>query len=187
MVCKTTFSKAALGRRDAAGFALVEALYSLGVTGLVLAALASVMMLSGRNFAALSNYVDLDDKNRVAIDQLTRDVRGANRVTSCTATVLTLEDADALPLTYTYDSATKTLSRTKSPNTSVLLHDCESFAFHMCQRTPIEGKFDLHPTSDASLCKVINVSWLCSRTILGIRANTESVQTARIVIRKQGT
>jgi hypothetical protein len=34
---------------------------------------------------------------------------------------------------------------------------------------------------------VVDVTWKCSRTILGVQANTEAVQTAKIVIRKQGT
>ena len=187
MVCKITSTKRqSLGLRES-GFALVEALFAIGITGLLLGALATVMMLSGRSFAALSNYVDLDDKNRVAIDQLTRDVRGSNRVLSCTTNSLTLEDADGLPLIYSYNSGLRTLSRIKDPNTTVLLHDCESFRFEMCLRTPQSGTYALETTSNPSLCKVINVSWICSRSILGIRQNTESVQTARIVIRKQGT
>jgi hypothetical protein len=32
---------------------------------------------------------------------------------------------------------------------------------------------------------LIEVSWICSRQIFGKKVNTESVQTAKIVIRKQ--
>ena len=38
---------------------------------------------------------------------------------------------------------------------------------------------------DRTNCKLIAVSWVCSRTILGSKMNTESVQTAKIIIRKQ--
>ncbi|HXG46218.1 MAG TPA: hypothetical protein VNO52_01220 [Methylomirabilota bacterium] len=183
MDCRTTSSKC----RPRAGFALIEALFAIGITGLVLAALASVSTLSGRSFAALGNYVELDDKNRIAIDTLTRDIRGANRVTACTTNSLTLEDSDGAALTYSYSPTTMTLSRSKSGVSTVLLRDCERFSFEMCLRTPQSGTYDLPVTTDPSLCKVINVSWLCSRTILGLRQNTESVQTARIVIRKQGS
>jgi hypothetical protein len=34
---------------------------------------------------------------------------------------------------------------------------------------------------------VVNISWICSRSIFGNSINTEAVQTARIVIRRQGT
>jgi hypothetical protein len=187
MDCKTTRFNPGRTGRGKAGFALVEVLFAIGITALLLAALATVAMVSGRSFAALGNYVDLDDKNRIAIDTLTRDVRAANRVLSCTTNSLTLEDWDGLWLTYNYNPTLETLSRTKNSATAVLLHDCESFRFEMCQRTPKSGTYQLDVTSNPDLCKVINVSWLCSRSILGVRQNTESVQTARIVIRKQGT
>jgi hypothetical protein len=46
--------------------------------------------------------------------------------------------------------------------------------------------FEQFPTSAAAgNCKLVSVSWICSRSILGSRLNTESVQTAKIVIRKQ--
>ena len=41
-------------------------------------------------------------------------------------------------------------------------------------------------SATVATAKVIDLSWVCSRSILGQKANTESVQTARIVIRKQG-
>ncbi len=38
---------------------------------------------------------------------------------------------------------------------------------------------------DPSICKLINMSWKCSRTILGSKMNTESVQTAQVVLRNK--
>jgi hypothetical protein len=186
MAYKTTFSKTPHPKVRVRGFALVEALFAVGITGLLMAALATVAAFSGRSFAALSNYVDLDDKNRIAIDQLTRDVRGSVRVISSTTNSLVLEDWDGISLSYNFNPTTKTLSRTKGGITVVLLHECENFKFEMCLRTPKSGTYELDATSNPGLCKVINVSWVCSRSILGIRQNTEAVQTARIVIRKQG-
>ena len=55
------------------------------------------------------------------------------------------------------------------------------------QRNPVGGSYDIYPAATAATAKVINVSWMCSRKIFGIKEDTESVQTARIVIRKQGT
>jgi hypothetical protein len=33
--------------------------------------------------------------------------------------------------------------------------------------------------------KLVQVTWVCSRSILGKKVNTESVQSAKVVIRKQ--
>jgi hypothetical protein len=41
------------------------------------------------------------------------------------------------------------------------------------------------PTTDVSQCKLIKLTWICSRNILGKSLNTESVQSAEIVIRKK--
>ena len=52
---------------------------------------------------------------------------------------------------------------------------------------PIGGSYDVYPAGTIATAKVIDVSWVCSRTLFGRKENTESVQTARIVIRKQGS
>jgi hypothetical protein len=38
---------------------------------------------------------------------------------------------------------------------------------------------------DLTICKVINMNWKCSRAILQQKINTESVQTAQIVLRNK--
>jgi hypothetical protein len=57
--------------------------------------------------------------------------------------------------------------------------------FQIYQRNTVANTYDQFPTGSVGLCKLISVSWICSRTILGSKMNTESVQTAKIVIRKQ--
>jgi len=49
------------------------------------------------------------------------------------------------------------------------------------------GKFGVYLAATPATAKVVDVTWVCSRTVLGRRQNTENVQSARIVIRKQGT
>jgi Tfp pilus assembly protein PilW len=170
-----------------AGFMLPETLIAVGITGLVILVVTSFMMFSGRSFAALFNYVDLDDVNRIAIDQITRDVRQANRVTSYTTNRLALEDSDLSAIVYTYSPSSRTLTRTQHGSTRVILHDCDSLGFSIGQRNTVGGSYDVYPAATADTAKVVNVSWVCSRTIFGRRENSESVQTARIVIRKQGS
>ena len=174
-------------RSRSAGFTLIETLFTVGVVALGLGALVSFFMFSSHSFVTLFNYADLDEANRIAMDQLTRDVRQANSVTSFTTNNLVLQDSDGLPLTYTYDAAGRTLSRSKSGDTKVVLTECDRLNFVVCQRNPVNGTYDVYPTATPATAKVINVSWMCSRTVFGFKEDTESVQTARIVIRKQGT
>jgi hypothetical protein len=169
--------------------ALIEALMAIGITGILMLALVSIMMFSSRSFAAFYNYVDLDDSNRLAIDQLTRDVRECNSVSGWTTNSLTLVDADGFALSYQYSPSARTLSRIKNGITKAILRECDALSFTLGKRNPVPDTYDVFPvpTGDVTEAKVVNVAWTCSRTILGIKQNTESVQTARIVIRKQGT
>ncbi len=168
------------------GAILIENLMGIGIAGLVMLALVSIWMLSGRSIVAFANYVDLDSANRVAMDTLTRDVRECNRVTSFTTNILSLEDATGLDVTYTYNPSSKRLVRSRNGVTKVLLTGCDSLRFNIAQRNPVNGSYDVYPTATAANAKVVNVTWNCGRYILGNRANTENVQTARIVIRRQG-
>ena len=112
MVSKTTSTKAV--RRRLAGIGLVEAMIAIGITALLILVLTNVSMLSGRMFASFFNYVDLDDANRIAMDTMTRDVRECNRVVSCSATRLVIEDSDAFNVTYAFNAGAATLTRSKA-------------------------------------------------------------------------
>jgi hypothetical protein len=68
-----------------------------------------------------------------------------------------------------------------------LLKGCDTLTFNLGTRNPVGGTFEVVPATSPDTAKVVNISWNCSRTILGQQRNTENVQTARIVIRKQGT
>ena len=184
MVCKTTSTSRGF-RRGVSGSTLAEVSMAIGITSILMVVLASISMLSGRSFTAFFNYVDLNDSNRIAMDTLTRDLRECNRISGFTSSVLTIEDSDLATITYTYSSSAKTLARAKNGVTRTLLKGCDTLTFSIAQRNPIGGTYDVYPAATVSTAKVVNVKWNCSRTIFGRTANTENVQTARIVIRKQ--
>ena len=174
------------GAARAAGFAVAEVMVTIGVAAILFLAVCAFSVFAGRSFAAMFNYVDLDDANRVAMDRITRDLRQCNRVTSYTTNALTIEDSDLGAISYTYNTTDHTLTRVKGADRRVLLSDCDTLSFTLGQRNAVGGTYDIYPSATVTNAKVVNVSWLCSRTIFGRKENTESVQTARIVIRKQG-
>jgi len=91
-------------------------------------------------------------------------------------------------LTYTWqtDGTNGTLIRSKNGDSTTLLTGCDSLDFGIFQRNPLSNKVDQIPTTlQASNTKVIQISWICSRQITGTRLNTESVQTAKVVLRNQ--
>jgi hypothetical protein len=186
MVCKTTSTEAACRLRTA-GIGLLELLIAIGLTGLLVLVLTNMSMLSGQMFVSFVNYVDLNDANRIAMDMVTGDLRECSRVTACSATQLVIEDSDGVAITYAFNPGASTMTRTKAGIVRTLLRGCDTLTFNLGTRNPVGGTFEVVPTTKVTLAKVVNVSWNCSRTILGRKANTENVQTARIVIRKQGT
>jgi Tfp pilus assembly protein PilW len=187
---KTTFTRTRSDAQDRrrGGFTIIELMFTLGITTLALATLMSFFVFSTHGFATLFNYVDLDDANRIAMDQLTRDIRQASYVISYTSNTLVLQTTANLSLTYDYSPTDRTLTRTlQGDSPTVILQQCDRLSFVIGQRNPVNGTYDVYPAATAATAKVVNVSWMCSRTIFGFKEDTESVQTARIVIRKQGS
>jgi hypothetical protein len=186
MVCRITSTNC---RRFGGirGATLVEYIIGIGVAGILMAVLASLMMFSGRSFLALRNYSELNDNNRITVDTMTRDLRECNRVIICTASRLEVEDSGGDTISYDYSQGAGTLTRTRNGVTRTMVTGCDTLSFNLGTRNPVGGTFAVVPTTDVTQAKVVNVFWNCSRTILGQKVNTESVQTARIVIRKQGS
>src|SRR6266581_6284907 len=71
-----------------AGMTLIEMLIAIGISGIVFVAVGMMIFFSGRSYAALANYVDLDNRSRSALDLMSKEIRQADGVTnSATATL----------------------------------------------------------------------------------------------------
>jgi len=186
-----------------AGMTLVELLMAVGISGMIFVAVGMMILFSGRSYAALANYVDLDSRSRGALDRMSKEIRQVDCVTnSATATLpsgqvvtnkLVLSgketDGSAYTLTYDYNPATQTLVRTKEggsyPGTNTLLTGCTYLNFGMYQRVPKMNSFDQFDAADLATCKVVQLDWICSRKIFNKTANTENIESAKVVIRKK--
>src|SRR5438045_2815259 len=155
MECRITYSKSRI--RATSGSTLPEAIIAIGVTAMLVVALCSFTVFTGHNFAALFNYVDLDDVNKTAMDQITRDVRQANRVSSYATNRLTLEDADGMPIIYSYNATNKTLIRRSTYNgvtsDKTILTQCDKLKFEMAQRNTRYGGYDVVQSQIPSCAK----------------------------------
>ena len=181
-----------------AGFTSAELVVAGGIGTIVVAAVLSFNVFAARSFHAMSNYVALDMKSRNALDIMSRDIRQANACSSSgfSSNSLTLLMTDpvssqAFTISYRYDAASGTLIRTDTdPNntsTSMLLTNCLSFGFSYYQRNPVGGAWEAFPIdfSQANQCKLIQVDWTCARASFGSLNNSESMRSAKIVIRKE--
>jgi hypothetical protein len=170
---------------------MVEMLVAMGIGSILFLAVGTLAFYSARSFAALANYVDLDSKSRKALDVMTKDIREVDALTSYATDQLifsgTATNGALYTLSYAYNPTAQTLTRTKAGQTNLLLTGCTYLNFAIFQRNPSNGVYGNFPVDDPSqpaACKLVQLTWVCSRSILGRTANTESVQSAKIVIRK---
>jgi len=174
------------------GMTLTEVLMSTGLGGLLLVEMLALSFYGAHSFATMTNYVDLDQLSRNALDRITSDIRQADRLVqySTNSVVFQIRDPDTgatNTLEFAYDSATQRLTRSLNGESKVFLTGCTSLQFSIYQRNPLGGTYDQYPVADPSrpdLCKLVELNWTCSRKILGQPINTESVQSAKVVMRK---
>ena len=165
------------------GVSLVETLFGLGIGAIVLTAVAQITILTSRNYAAITNYADLDRQSRNALDQMSWKIRNATALTAYTTNALTFTYPSSGSLSYSYSSSTKQLTETFNGVNTILLSNCYALEFAVYQRTVVSNTFDQYTTTTPSSVKVIQVSWQCQKSILGSLINSESVQSAKVVMR----
>jgi hypothetical protein len=168
------------------GFTLVEVLIMSAIATVVIAAVMIFTLFATRSFIALGNYNDLDKTSRNALDRLSREIRQTEGLTAYATNQLTFKDYDGATLVYKWtpptSSAAGRLDRIKNSTTTTLLSQCDFLNFGISQRNPSNG-FTFYPTTNLSSVKLIDMNWRCSRKILQLKVNIETVQTAKIVMR----
>src|SRR5580765_4148446 len=92
---------------DSTGFTLVETMVSVGVGALVVLAVTSRALYSGRNFAGLANSTDMEATALDAIDQMTKDTRQTTGLTAFSTNHLTFSAGTNAALTFEYSPHTR--------------------------------------------------------------------------------
>lgn len=184
-------------KRDAA-WTLIELMVGVGVFSISGLALATIFLFSVRSYTAMANYAVLDQYNRQAMDKLTYEIRQAQQVSSyssnATSSSLGIVNGSGLNVTYTFDASNQRVTRTASDGSfAVLLTNCNLLNFGLYMRPPTNGSFSVYPVALSSMgsnwqqmVKVVQLSWKTAMTISPtMKVQSEDIQTARIVIRKQ--
>jgi hypothetical protein len=180
-------------RKFLSGWTLVEMMVATGVFSISGLALATVFLFCIRSFAALTNYAILDKCNRHAMDIVTAEIRQAQKVLSYASnnasTSLTILNGAGVNVTYSFDSTRQQFTRNDG-NSTVLLTNCNLVAFGLFVRPPASNSFDMYPLNTGvnwqQQVKTIQLTWKTSMNICPTaQINSEDVQTACIVIRKQ--
>jgi Tfp pilus assembly protein PilW len=174
-------------RSGRCGFTVIEFLIAMTTSFIALAAVSGLSVYTARSFAAMGNYMELDKNSRHALDQMTQIIREADGVVDYSQQFVRLSFHGNTNLCFSYSPEQKVLSMINTNGvSSALLTDCTFLDFQVFQRNSVAGSYDQYPdTADESAAKIVQVTWICQKRLIGNLLNTESVQSAKIVIRKQ--
>lgn len=171
---------------------LPEMMITVVLGSMILASVMAFYVGMHRSLDAMMNYQELDRQSRNALDVMTTDIRNAATLTNFTSTTLGFANLDGSALTYTWDG-TNALSYSNAsttlagcPRGGVILRGCNFLKFSIFQRNPSNGTtmiFWPAPTTNLPLTKVVVMDWICKRTNYTTLTDSESVQTAKVVMR----
>ena len=189
------YIKPAPGTKGA--WTLVEMMVAVGIFTLVGMALMGTYMFSVKSMASMYSYALLDQQNRQAMDQLTREIRQSKQVldySTNSITILAVDPDNGFTSRVKYEfnpDRKKMIRRNLTTGTSTLLLDnCSLLNFQLFTRCPsnaVFGSFPVAVNNWSNTVKVLQLTWSTSILQPSGIANSENVQTARIVIRKQHT
>ena len=172
-------------KRGVAGETMASLLIALGLGGLVLAAAASVYLYRTRSCVDIGNYMEMDGNARNALDVMSADIRQADGISSYSSNALSLRFGTNV-MSYALNSSQRTLSRTYGSATRTLLTDCDGVRYDVFLRNLTNGIYDSFPNAtNATNSKLVEVTVLSTRSILGRKANSTTLQSARVVMRNQ--
>ena len=164
-------------------FTLMELMVVFALALMAATVLAFFSSFTSRSFVAATNYTDMNLASRRALDQMSMTIRGADLVTAFDTNSITLRDPSNNIIQYAFSPSTRTLNCVSNGQTTAFLTDCDSLQFWLYQRTPKSNTFDCYDPANLYNAKLVQVTWSCSRTILGAKVNTEMMESAKICMR----
>jgi type II secretory pathway pseudopilin PulG len=154
-----------------------------GLAGIVATVLAMLALFSSRSFVAATNYTDMALASRMALDNMSRAIRQAREVTAYATNSISLLDENGNIIQYTLNPATGALIGVRGGTTNTYLTGCNALNFWIYQRTPKSNTFGCYTPAYLTNAKLVQVTWSCSRQILGAKVNNEVVESASICLR----
>ncbi|HTL16476.1 MAG TPA: prepilin-type N-terminal cleavage/methylation domain-containing protein [Patescibacteria group bacterium] len=165
------------------GFTLVEVLVATALAGIVVTVIAMLSVFTSRSYVAATNYADMALKSRMALDNISRSIRQSRQVSAYSTNSITLLDSSGNSVQYTFNPSTKSVLCTIGGVTTTYLTGCNSLQFWLYQRTPKSNTFTCYTPAYVTNAKLVQVTWSCSRQILGVDVNNEVVESASICLR----
>ena len=169
---------------------LVEMMVALGIGTLMMGVAVALIVFAARSFAGMGNYDELNRKSRNALDVMAADIRQSKHLVSYVSNssvqqlVFTnMPGSSVATFSYNYTNSSGTLTRAWGSQNTVVLSNIANLTFALFTRNP-QSNFTFFPATNPAAAKLIDTTWECSLPVGGGRiTNTESIQTAKIVVR----
>lgn len=176
-------------RKSSGGFSLLEVMIASTLFAVGIGITMTVFLYSTRTFAMMANFASLDQANRVALDKMTKELRGAQAITEYSGTSISLVNCSNQAVTYAFEPNNRQLVRTVNAGApQVLLTNCDLLTFTVGQRNATNNSFDFYPAPGTNTIKEVNFRWQAEATIPGTQnVVSEDMQSAQIVLRVAGT
>jgi prepilin-type N-terminal cleavage/methylation domain-containing protein len=175
-------------RSLARGFTLVEVMVGATIGAFVLAGVLSCFLLIIRSGINVANYSDMERDSRRGLEYFAEDSRQASSITWNSATSITLV-VNGGSIVYSYNSGTQKFNRNNGTSTD-LLSGVDSFTFKGYSITGAEVDIsDLSTaakrTTASTLTKQLQISLRAKRTTQTVAAATNTVLSARFILRNK--
>ena len=187
MDCKRTNRdrlKPAFPAANVSGHTLVELMVGVSLGMLLLVGVTSLYLFSVKSFASMSNYFELNGKNRYASDIVSRDIRSASAVASVNSTNLVLRSAKG-DVTYAFDPNAGTLTRAQAGEARLLLKGVDWLNFSLYERPPNGSGYEQFPTGTPATAKLVAFRWSCSRKVYGTQKDSHGLEAAIVKLRNK--
>src|SRR5882757_1493957 len=103
MDCRITSINPLRSKGAQAGFTLVEMMMASGLGAMALLVILLLSLYSSRSFAAIANYVDMDERSQLTLDKMSREIRQSHRLVDYNPNSITIEDKNSNPVKFVYD------------------------------------------------------------------------------------
>lgn len=177
---------------------MIELSVATGCAAILFISILVLTVFTARTYSMVTNYVEMDAKSRNTIDTISREIRDSTALLAFSTnnpSYLLFTNATAQKLVrieYNANTGMVTYQETGSSIKTNLVQ-CDKWGFELYSRYPdiTSTNISFYPCTnssgvlDPSFCKLVNLSWTCSRKILSSKLNTESVLTAQIVLRNK--
>ena len=186
---KTPHSKNLSYRIRATGaFTLIETLLSASLGTFILSGVMTTYIGSMKGLQTISNYVEIHQNGRHAVDVFGRDMQAVSGISSCStsgAMVVTI------PISFTWNgivTATKTITYSSSGN-GWYRHDSQTGGTHMIANNAYQVVLTLfdrigNPTTIPSIAKCVQVDLRLRKYVMS-QVQSEDYVSARVIMRNK--